>query len=131
MSIARNYRLFTTVSADKRTVEDIYTSTGAETLYSNPVRTNARDSFSLHMFWTGTTTVGTAAGLTLWVSNVPSPILTDDTEWSQVTWTPATFPNGSAGKLFDTVGNIPAVHWRLKLVITGGAGTLRGYSPVT
>ncbi len=124
------YRLFTTVSADKQIVSDGVSAT-ATTFYSNAVNMKASDSFSFQVFWTGNLTVGgSASNVVIQVANKPNPTLSDDNDWTNLTYTAGTLPAGSAGELFDSVGNCPCVWWRLKITFTAGTGTLTGYARV-
>jgi hypothetical protein len=96
----------------------------AGTQYSSVMQARDGEAISVHLEWTGTPT----ATLTLWYSNKPNPSAANDNDWVQDTTFSPTNPAGSASKGFYTIGNLVALHVRIKCVLGAGAGTLGGWS---
>lgn len=108
-------------SSDSHAGRVVNTTTSA-TEYSNPFSVSEGSVWSAHHVWTGTPTTA----VTLWCSNYPSPSLTDDTDWVDVS--PATgmpAPAGSASKSFLDIGNSGGAKYRFKYVTTVGSGTIK------
>lgn len=93
------------------------------TQYSRAWSAGYAQVWALHYQWTGTPT----AAVTLWASCFPTPDLANDNDWVQDTSFTLTQPAGSAGKHLQEVGNSGAKWYRLKIVTSGGAGTITGY----
>lgn len=78
------------------------------------------NSWGFHFQWTGTPT----GVITLWRSNKPQPVLTDDNDWVQVTTFTPTNPAGAAGKYSDEINFTNFKYYRFKYVNASGSGTL-------
>lgn len=118
------YRLFTTVdesSQGSRYVTD--GEAGAGTMYSSKMQPDREGNLGFTLETTGTLT-GT---FTLWYSDEDQPNEASDTDWVQdTTWVP-TNPAGAATKVKYAIAEIKARWVRVKLVVSGGAGTVYGY----
>jgi hypothetical protein len=122
----RAYRLFTTSATDGRPgATDGVAVSSTNTYYSAPVTLAGADGLSVSVEWSGTP----SGLLTLWKSNKPDPVLTDDSDWQQET-DALTDPFGSASKTSEEYGNFRASLVRLKYVNSSGSGTLKAYANV-
>lgn len=96
---------------------------GTNTYYGKAVNAAIGQDLSYDLYWG--TNVGT---FTVWVSNKPSPVLTSDADWKQLTLATAVVqPNGSnTGDYVDLAG-CPFRWIRLKYVNASGTGTIHAY----
>jgi hypothetical protein len=94
-------------------------TTASGTVYTSPFQ--PRSAFnSAQLFWgavTGTWTV--------WVSDKGAPVLTDDTDWTQVSLDDGiTQPSGSASNDFVNLNELAAKWIRFKYVHGSGTGAI-------
>ena len=112
----------TTVNTKSPSIEGVAVSS-TTTYYSEPIAGAHSEGFSLHLRWTGDPT-GT---FSFWVSNKPTPSLTDDTDWVQdSTAYTAANPAGSASKAQHNIAQ--RAKWkRMKYVNASGSGSIFGW----
>lgn len=102
--------------------------TVAGTQYSRPLRVGAGTKASFHLEWTGTLTTA----VTFWSTNKPDRERNDaaDTDWVQETAITHAGTGGAAGKSMTHVSDLACELLRIKLVTSGGAGTMKGWGKV-
>lgn len=103
---------------------DAVAVSATSTYYSTPTSLKLLRHAAYTLHWTGTPT-GT---FTVWASNKPSPSLTDDTDWVNLSLARAiTQPAGTASKDYVDVSDDPFLWSRLKYVNASGSGTITSY----
>lgn len=121
MRIAKPHRILHDPANDRAPL------TLSGTQYSAPVVCGAGTKASFHLVFAGTMTTA----VTLWSTNIPKNErlndATSDADWVQETGIVITGPAGSASKNMIHIVDLACEEIRVKLVTSGGAGTVAGW----